>query len=107
MLGPLFESLVTLGVRSMAQANEARVHHLRTGAGRHEVDLIVEGHEGQVVGLEVKLNPAVTDREVRHLLWLRDQLPDRVVDLAVITTGAAAYRRTDGVAVIPLALLGA
>ncbi|WRS31052.1 DUF4143 domain-containing protein [Actinomycetaceae bacterium MB13-C1-2] len=107
MLGPLFESIVTLGVRSMAQANEGKVAHLRTDSGRQEVDLIVEGHEGQVVGLEVELNPAVTDREVRHLLWLRNQIPDRVVDLAVITTGPAAYRRPDGVAVIPLALLGA
>jgi hypothetical protein len=49
----------------------------------------------------------VTDSDVRHLLWLRDQLPGRVVDLVVVTTGSTAYRRPDGVAVVPLALLGA
>lgn len=105
-MGPLFESLVTLGVRAMAQANEARVAHLRTQGGRQEVDLIVEGAQGQVVGLEVKLLPSVTDADVRHLLWLRDKAPERVADLAVITTGKVAYRRRDGEAVIPLALLG-
>ena len=106
MAGPLFESLVTLGVRVAAQAVEARVAHLRTSAGEHEIDLIVQGVEGQLVGIEVKLAASVTDADVRHLLWLRDQLPERVVDLVVVTTGPTAYRRRDGVVVVPLALLG-
>lgn len=105
-LGPLFESLVTLGVRTMAQAAEATASHLRTRTGEHEVDLIVEAADGRIVGIEVKLAPAVTDSDVRHLLWLRDQVPDRVADLVVVTTGSVAYRRPDGVAVVPLALLG-
>lgn len=49
----------------------------------------------------------MTDSDVRHLHWLRNQRPDSVVDLVVVTTGQHAYRRPDGVAVIPLALLGA
>ncbi len=106
MTGPLFESLVTLGVRALAQSAEARVSHLRLTGGDREVDLIVEGPEGQVLGIEVKLAADVRDADVRHLVWLRDQLPDRVVDLMVVTTGATAYRRRDGVAVVPLALLG-
>lgn len=106
MAGPLFESLATLGVRVAAQAADAQVAHLRTNGGEHEVDLIVEGPDGRVLGIEVKLAGAVQDADVRHLLWLRDQIPDRVVDLMVINTGPAAYRRSDGVAVVPLALLG-
>lgn len=107
MAGPLFESLVALGVRVMAQAAGARINHMRLTGGDREVDLIVEGVEGQVLGIEVKLTPAVTSSDVRHLLWLREQIPDSVVDLMVITTGTTAYRRRDGVAVVPLALLGA
>jgi predicted AAA+ superfamily ATPase len=107
MAGPLFESLATLTVRVAAQAAEARVGHLRTRNGDHQVDLVVEGPDGQVVGIEVKLAAAVTDRDVRHLQWLREQLPDQVVDLVIVTTGTTAYRRRDGVAVVPLALLGA
>lgn len=107
MAGPLFESLATLTVRVAAQAAEARVGHLRTGNGDHEVDLVVEGPEGQVLGIEVKLAANVVDRDVRHLLWLRDQLGPDLVDLVVLTTGTTAYRRADGIAVVPLALLGA
>nr|WP_218880793.1 ATP-binding protein [Kineosphaera limosa] len=106
MLGPLFVALATLSVRVCGQAARARVGHLRTGNGDHEVDLIVEGEEGQVLGIEVKLAATVGDSDVRHLLWLRDRLPDDVVDLVVLTTGSRAYRRTDGVAVVPLSLLG-
>lgn len=107
MTGPLFESLATLTVRVAAQAAQATVGHLRTRNGDHEVDLVVEGSEGQVVGIEVKLAAAITDADVRHLLWLRDQRPDEVVDLVMVTPGRHAYRRPDGVAVVPLALLGA
>lgn len=107
MVGPLFESLVCLGVRVGAQAAQARVCHLRLLGGDREIDLIVEGPDGQVLAIEVKLAGAVQDADVRHLLWLRNQIPTRVVDLVVVNTGPAAYRRGDGVAVVPLALLGA
>lgn len=107
LAGPFFESLATLSVRVAAQAAEASVGHLRTRNGDHEVDLVVEGPEGQVLAIEVKLAPSVTDHDVRHLKWLRKQLSGDVVDLVVVTTGTQAYRRRDGVAVVPLALLGA
>lgn len=106
MAGPLFESLTTLGIRVLAQAIEASVSHLRFRGGEREVDLIVQGADGQVLGIEVKLAPSISDTDVKHLKWLREQIPDRVVDLMVITTGTTAYRRPDGVAVVPLALLG-
>jgi len=107
MAGPLFESLATLTVRVGAQAAESRVGHLRTRNGDHEIDLIVQGPDGQVLGIEVKLAATVNDADVRHLRWLRQQLPQDVVDLVIVTTGTTAYRRPDGVAVVPLALLGA
>lgn len=105
-LGALFEALVALNVRVCAQGSEARVSHFRTHRGEHEVDLIVERRDGRCVGLEVKLSPIVNDKDVRHLVWLRNRLGPDVLDLVVITTGTHAYRRTDGVAVIPAALLG-
>lgn len=105
LLGALFESLVTLCVRVYAQASEAGVAHLRTWSGDREVDLIVQRGR-QVLALEVKLGQVIEDRDVRHLLWLRNELGDDLADAAVITTGRAAYRRPDGIAVIPAALLG-
>ncbi|GAA3350840.1 DUF4143 domain-containing protein [Amorphoplanes nipponensis] len=105
LLGALFESLVTLSVRVYAQVAEATVHHLRTWDSRHEVDLIIQRADQRVVALEVKLSPSVSDDDVRHLTWLRRQLGDDLLDAAVITTGSEAYRRADGIAVIPLCLL--
>lgn len=106
MAGPLFESLATLSVRVAAQAARADVGHVRTRNGDHEVDLIVEARDGGVIGIEVKLAADIVDSDVRHLLWLREQIPNEVVDLVVISAGKHAYRRPDGVAVVPLALLG-
>lgn len=106
LLGALFESLVTLCVRVCAQANEARVSHLRTHAGEHEVDLIVERNDHRLVGIEVKLARTVDDSDVRHLLWLGEQLGDDLLDAVIVTTGEEAYRRSDGVAVVPASLLG-
>jgi predicted AAA+ superfamily ATPase len=105
-LGALFESLVTLSVRVFAQAAEAQVRHLRTRSGDREVDLIVQGRAGEIVGVEVKLTATVDDHDVAHLRWLRDEIPDDLRAAVVITTGPHAYRRRDGIYVVPLALLG-
>lgn len=105
-LGALFESLVTLCVRVYAQRSEARVAHFRMHRGEHEVDLIVERRDGRCVAVEVKLSPIVTDHDVRHLAWLTHRLGPELLDAVVVTTGTHAYRRSDGIAVIPAALLG-
>lgn len=107
LLGALFESLVTLSVRTYAQANEARVSHLRTRGGEHEIDLIIERGDGRIVALEVKLAATVREEDTRHLRWLADTIGDDLLDAAIITTGTEAYRRTDGIGVIPAALLTA
>lgn len=106
LLGALFESLVTLSVRVFAQLARARVGHLRTKNGDHEVDLIVERRDGRVVAIEVKLAAVPDDRDVRHLLWLSDQIGADLVDSIVVTAGQYAYRRPDGIGVVPLAMLG-
>jgi predicted AAA+ superfamily ATPase len=98
--------LVTLGVRVAAQAAEARVFHLRTKGGEREVDLIVERDDGRIVAIEVKLTRTPVDADVRHLRWLSDQLGDALLDAVLVTTGPTAYRRRDGIAVVPAALLG-
>jgi uncharacterized protein len=105
-LGALYESLVAQSVRVYAAAASAQVGHLRTKETDREVDLIVEGADRRVVAIEIKLSETVSDKDVRHLNWLQAQIGDRLADRVVITTGEHAYRRPDGVAVVPLALLG-
>ncbi|HEX9484154.1 MAG TPA: DUF4143 domain-containing protein [Gemmatimonadaceae bacterium] len=106
LFGNLFESLVTLSVRAYAQSAEAQVRHLRTRDGRQEIGLIVERPNHRVLALEVKLSATVDDDDVKHLLWLREQIGDDLLDMMIVTTGPHAYRRRDGVAVVPAALLG-
>ncbi|MFA4929657.1 MAG: DUF4143 domain-containing protein [Patulibacter sp.] len=105
-LGALFESLVVQSIRVYAEACGGRVGHLRTKNATREIDLIVETSDRHVVAIEVKLSATVTDHDVRHLNWLQEQIGSRLRDRIVITTGEFAYRRRDGVAVVPLALLG-
>jgi uncharacterized protein len=106
LLGTLFESLVTLSVRVYAQLARARVGHLRTKTGAREVDLIVERGDGRIVAIETKLGGTVGDRDVRHLRWLAGELGDDLLDAIVVTTGTDAYRRKDGIGVVPAVLLG-
>lgn len=107
LLGALFESLVALSVRVYAQSAEATVKHLRTAGGEHEVDLIVERQDGRVVAIEVKLARTPSDDDASNLRWLQETIGDELLDSVIITTGQDAYRRLDGIAVIPAALLGA
>lgn len=106
ILGALFEHLTTLSLHTYAEAAEARLHHLRTRNGDHEVDLVVVRPDGRVLALEVKLADRVEDADVKHLTWLADRIGDDLIDAAVIYAGEHAYRRRDGIAAIPLALLG-
>jgi predicted AAA+ superfamily ATPase len=106
LLGALFESLVTLSVRTYAQTAEATTRHFRTRDGAHEADLILERTDQKVVAVEVKLAATADGAAVKHLAWLKDRLGDDLLDAVVVTTGEYAYRREDGIAVVPLALLG-
>ncbi len=105
LLGNLFESLVALSVRTYAQRCNVEVSHLRIDNGRHEVDFILDTGDG-IVALEVKLSADIDDHDVRHIRWLKAKLGGQLLDAAVVTTGPEAYRRADGIAIIPLGLLG-
>ena len=106
MLGQLFEALVALCMHVYAQDNEARVQHMRTRNGDHEVDFIITGPGGRIVAIETKLAATVDEQDVAHLRWLKAKVGDLLADAVVITTGRYAYRRPDGIAVVPAVLLG-
>lgn len=106
LLGALFESLCTMSLRVYAQSAEARVFHLRTSGGEHEVDLIIEREDGRVLAVEFKLARDIRGDDVGHLNWLAGQLGNSLIDAVVVNTGAEAYRRPDGIAVVPASLIG-
>ncbi len=79
-----------------------------------EADAVVE-YAGGWAGIEIKLSDTKVDEAASNLLRLRDKVTANVAErpseplfLAVIVgRGSLAYRRDDGVNVIPAAVLGA
>jgi hypothetical protein len=105
--GFLFESMVTRDLRVYAQASDAAVFHYRERSGHLEVDLVVERRDGAWIGVEVKLSPDAVDGAAAALRKLADSRVDRPpAALIVVTAGPYAYRREDGVDVVPLGTLG-
>ncbi|WP_434700562.1 hypothetical protein [Trueperella pyogenes] len=68
--------------------------------------MILERFDGKCIAFEAKSSAEVTADDVKHLNWLEAKLGDRLFDKVLVYTGKYAYRRPDGVAVIPLAMLG-
>jgi predicted AAA+ superfamily ATPase len=103
--GRLFEALVAQSLQVYAQAVGARVSYFRTRDGKREVDFIVE-RKRRAVAFEVKLAKTANQEAIGHLLWLKDRAGAQIADAVLVNTGTEAYRRKDGIAVIPAALLG-
>lgn len=106
-LGYLFESLATRDVRVYAAACGASVYHYRERAGELEVDVIAERRDGAWIGIEVKMGSSFVDEAARALRRLGSARAVRPpAALVVVTATEYAYRRDDGVLVVPLGVLG-
>ncbi len=110
-LGFLFESLVVRDLRIYAQPAEAEVFHYREKDGL-EADAVVDAGDGRWAAFEVKLGERWVDEGAENLLRLRERMRGNrdgygePSALAVVIPGGAAYRRPDGVSVVPAATLG-
>lgn len=109
LLGFLFESLVVRDLRVYAQATDARVLQYRDSHGT-EVDAIVETADGRWAAFEIKLGQAQTDAAAANLLRFAKQIDTQrsndPATLGVITGTGYAHLREDGIAVIPIGVLG-
>jgi predicted AAA+ superfamily ATPase len=83
----------------------ADLFHLRDANGRHEVDLLVETRDGQVIPIEVKATAAPSRADARHLEWCAQRLGPAFAAGLVIHTGPRAIRLTDKIAAVPIAAL--
>jgi predicted AAA+ superfamily ATPase len=105
LLGRLFEALALLSIRVYAQTIFAQTFHFRQFDGRHEIDAMVQGRNGKLLAIEIKLGATVESKDLKHLKWLKEELGPQIVDTVLIYSGPAAFRY-EGVAVVPLDLLG-
>ncbi|MDR1015927.1 MAG: DUF4143 domain-containing protein [Coriobacteriales bacterium] len=104
--GRLFEALVALSLQTYALVNEAELGHFRSVKGDHEIDFILERNY-HLCAIEVKMADSVGDDDCKHLLWLQRKLDGYEIFPIVVYAGRFAYRRKDGVFVVPAVLLGA
>lgn len=106
--GLQFESLCVRDLRVYAEAIDGAVFHYRDKTGL-EADAVIVLADGRWAPIEVELGSRQLDEAATHLRRLRERVDaDRMGEpsfLAVVTAGATAYRRDDGVLVIPLACL--
>lgn len=106
--GLLFESLCIRDLRVYSQATDGEVRHYHDGSGL-EVDAIVRRHCGQWGAVEVRMNTADIDGAAANLIKLRDKIDTDEVRspsfLMVLTSMGFAYRRGDGVYVVPIGCL--
>jgi predicted AAA+ superfamily ATPase len=108
--GLLFESLVIRDLRIYADASGGSVFHYRDSRGA-EVDAIVEYADGTWGAFEIKLGIGAVDEAAANLMKLAEKIDtDKVkppAALTVITGNGFAYRRPDGVNVVPMSALTA
>lgn len=63
------------------------------------------GHHGRSIAIEAKLTEhAPTPHDLRRRARFKHRLSDDLVDRVLPTAGKHAYRRQDGMAVVPLAV---
>lgn len=107
--GFLFESLVVRDLRVYAQSADAEVRHYKDNRDL-EIDAVVQAADGRWAAFEVKLGVEWIDQAAANLkLFARQidtQATGRLGALAVIVGQGYAYTRDDGVAVIPIGMLG-
>lgn len=106
--GFLFEALCTRDMRVYAQVNDGDVFHYRDKSGL-ESDLIVRLRDGRWAAVEVKLGNKQIELAAANLLALKGKIDTEKMGepsfLMVLTGGQFAYRRDDGVLVVPVGCL--
>jgi predicted AAA+ superfamily ATPase len=109
LLGRLLDTFVAAQLRPELSlgTTRARLYHLRDKNGRHEVDLLAELAADHVVAIEVKATAAPRADDIRHLVWLRDQLGDRFVAGAVLHTGPGRFVLGERIFALPIASIWA
>ena len=105
--GRIIDTYVAAQLRAEAEASirPVSLHHLRTHRGEHEIDLVAE-IGGRVAAFEVKTSSAPSERDARHIAWLRDELPpEQFAGGVVFHTGPHRWRLGDGIEAVPIAAL--
>lgn len=106
--GFIFESLVIRDLKIYAGANRGSVYHFRHHDTGDEIDAVIEFDDGTWGAFEIKLGHNQVDKAAKNLLKIKmnlDQLNNKqspTVLCVICGLGEYAYKRPDGVFVIPI-----
>ncbi|MCB1273311.1 MAG: ATP-binding protein [Leucobacter sp.] len=105
-----FESLAVRDLRIYAQSFEATLSSWRDSQSGAEVDVVLETPDGRWAGIEIKLGEGAVDAAAASLLHFARKIDKErhgePAALVVVTGGRFAYKRPDGVLVVPITALG-
>lgn len=106
--GFLFESLCTRDLRIYSAAIGGNVFHYRDRYNL-EADIIVSLRDGRWAAIEVKMGQKQIEEAAENLLKLKERInTDKMGEpsfLMVLTAGEFAYKRKDGVLIVPIGCL--
>ena len=107
--GFLFEALCERDLKIYAESFGAQLYHYQDYAG-NEIDAVVELPDGGWCGIEIKLGANQIDDAAEKLISIRDAIANekgRLPSALCVVCGLsnAAYRRPDGVFVVPITAL--
>jgi uncharacterized protein len=104
--GSLIETFVLTELMKLKPVTEinASIWQLRERDGR-EIDFVLEGPGGAVVGIEVKASASPGSDAARHLRWLKGQLGDRFTAGIVLHLGTHGSSFGDRIYAVPVSAL--
>lgn len=106
--GFLFEALCTRDMRSYAQVCDGDVFHYRDKSGL-EADMIISLRDGRWAPVEVKLGTKQIEEAAKNLLKLQNRINTEKMGkpsfMMIITGGEYAYKREDGILIVPIGCL--
>ncbi len=110
-MGLLFENMVMRDLRVYVGKLQGEVYHYRNRNG-FEIDAILRLHGGKYGLAEVKLGLAGVERAAANLKKFSQSVDTKLSSLpsflmVIVGVGSFAYRRKDGVLVVPISTLGA
>lgn len=107
-LGMLYEALCIRDLRVYAQKNHGQVFFYRDNVGL-EADAVVALRDGRWGLIEIKLNQSQADAASDSLRRVANKVDQTIMGapsfLLVVTADGYAYRRNDGVYVVPIGCL--
>lgn len=106
--GFLFESLCDRDLRIYSEAIDGEVFHYRDSSGL-EADAVIALNDGRWAAIEIKLGSQEIEDAAKHLIELKNKVNTEKMQepsfLMVLTGTEIAYRRDDGVLIVPIGCL--